>query len=346
MADKDNRYFLSIIIPAYNAGKYLEKCIESLIQDVSYLYEIIIVNDGSTDNTQNIIDIFSERYNFVNCIKKKNEGVSIARNKGIEAALGEHLFFVDADDTVKEGVLQRLFDDYQETPYDFIAYSFVENWDGELKEPFFFNERFEITNGDIDKVLKKVAYNPNGRFFSHPYVRLFSSRIIQKYDIKFRQNVRLHEDQIFNLEYISRIKSFRFIKEPIYIRPMHSDSAIGSKNPKKIYYYRETINELWKLNDDLKSRGYNIEHELLVLIFHLVIDSIKVIIYTNDTISNAEKRELSNVLLKSDVFKKILCKLSLKQFSSMSEKINYCVFKYNIQQIIKIRYDIRNKFKV
>ena len=96
---------LSIIIPAYNADKYLEQCLNSLIINKSegnYKYEVIVINDGSKDNTSTIASGFASKYSFVKYIEQENAGVSAARNAGLKAASGKYITFVDADDTLLE----------------------------------------------------------------------------------------------------------------------------------------------------------------------------------------------------------------------------------------------------
>lgn len=100
--------FLSIIIPVYNAEKYIGSCLDTLLaQDISD-YEILCVNDGSRDGSTAILDDYSRKYNNVLVIHKENGGVTSARNAGLEAARGDFIWFVDADDLVKENILGKL----------------------------------------------------------------------------------------------------------------------------------------------------------------------------------------------------------------------------------------------
>jgi len=336
-----NIIFLSIIVPAYNAEKYIENCVESLIQDTSFQYEIIIIDDGSTDNTSTIIRRLLNEYPNIKYIKKENGGVSTARNFGLENANGEHILFVDADDSLKPGTLQRIYNDYLDTPFDLIAYTFTEIIDETCRNPLFFKDSFQITNGDMTTILKKVAYNPEGRYFSHPYVRLFSKKIIDDYRIRFRSNVRLHEDQIFNLEYISRIKTFRYINEPIYIRPMHSDSAMGSRNIQKVHYCRQTIDELYKTIDILNGQNYDIEKDIMKLIVQISTSAIKELVYKNMNIDKATRKQVSSTLLMSASFRNSLLKLTLCDYSSAREKINYLLFKNKLHVLYQIYYRVK-----
>ena len=93
-------YKVSVIVPVYNVEQYLSDCLESICRQTLKGIEIIVVNDGSTDNSLSIIESFQQKYSNMKLINKKNGGLSSARNAGIDMAVGEYLFFVDSDDFI------------------------------------------------------------------------------------------------------------------------------------------------------------------------------------------------------------------------------------------------------
>ncbi len=99
---------ISVIVPVYNVEKYLEKCIESIIQQREYCHELILVNDGSTDLSKEICEVYGEKYDFIKVITKINEGPSEARNCGIKVATGNFLAFIDGDDYIAKDYLKTL----------------------------------------------------------------------------------------------------------------------------------------------------------------------------------------------------------------------------------------------
>ena len=99
---------VSIIVPVYNVEKYLEKCLDSIVKQTYENIEIILVDDGSTDKSGTILDQYAEMDNRISVIHKKNEGVSTARNTGIEAARGEYICFADADDYLMPDYVEYL----------------------------------------------------------------------------------------------------------------------------------------------------------------------------------------------------------------------------------------------
>ena len=102
---------LSIIIPVYNVENYVDTCIESLYkQGISeYEFEVILINDGSTDNSLSIIQEYENKYSNITIISQKNQGLSTTRNNGIKLAKGEYLLFVDSDDLIIENILTHLY---------------------------------------------------------------------------------------------------------------------------------------------------------------------------------------------------------------------------------------------
>ena len=100
---------ISVIIPIYNVEKYLTKCIESVINQTYKNLEIILVNDGSTDNSKEIIDKYSSIDSRIKVINKKNGGLSDARNVGIELAKGEYITFLDSDDWIELNMYEKLY---------------------------------------------------------------------------------------------------------------------------------------------------------------------------------------------------------------------------------------------
>ncbi len=114
---------LSVIIPAYNAEKEISNCIDNILNTNTCEFEIIIVNDGSSDQTKETLDYYASKDNRIKAIHQSNQGVSKARNVGIEAALGDYIIFVDADDYLEDHALDTLLNILKKTNVDILEYS-------------------------------------------------------------------------------------------------------------------------------------------------------------------------------------------------------------------------------
>ena len=112
---------VSVIVPVYNVEKYLAKCLDSLINQEFFNYEIIVVNDGSTDNSQEIIEEYAKRYDIIKDVFKKNGGLSSARNYGLEKASGKYITFVDSDDYVDENMYLKMYEKAKSGNFDIVT---------------------------------------------------------------------------------------------------------------------------------------------------------------------------------------------------------------------------------
>lgn len=197
---------ISIIIPAYNAAIYIEKCIMSLLnQNIpDNEYEIIVINDGSTDNTFHIIQSLSSIYSQIKCINTPNQGVSNSRNLGIDRANGEIILFVDADDFIEPNSLATIYNTMQDNDLDLLLLDY-NYWDTKGKQ----------IDGFDHKELKQCSQNVvSGKEFilkkylpSTVWILAYRHSYLSKYNFYFI-NIR-HEDEEFIprvLYYAQRIK--------------------------------------------------------------------------------------------------------------------------------------------
>ena len=148
---------LSIIVPIYNTQKYLSKCIDSLLNQGLKLeeYEIILVNDGSTDESLSICERYQAQYSNIMIINQENQGVSLARNAGIEAAKGNYICFVDSDDFINSHSLSYLFSNFNVKQYDLIRY-----WN-----------KISLENDNVPSQLIKGEINYEGS--GHDFVKIY-----------------------------------------------------------------------------------------------------------------------------------------------------------------------------
>lgn len=202
-------HLISIIIPIYNAEEYLEKCINSIIQQTYSNWELILINDGSIDKSETICKKYSNQYNNIYYYYKINEGVSIARNFGITKAKGKWIIFIDSDDYIKEDYLYQFITD-NDNDYDMIVGGY---------------NVFGISKENIKPASSKVITieyqnfsfidvqenNPNINILYHICGKLYNKKIIDEYKISFSKKMKLAEDTCFNIDYISHINNIKII---------------------------------------------------------------------------------------------------------------------------------------
>ena len=150
-----NKY--SFIVPVYNTAGYLNKCLDSLLNQTYNNFEIIIINDGSPDNSINIIKDYQARYNNIILIDKENEGIGVARNSGIKAATGNYLIFVDSDDYVETDLLENIEKEIEDV--DVLRYQVIMESEDETKKIECKEDSFMTTNGfDAFRYLSSYYY--------------------------------------------------------------------------------------------------------------------------------------------------------------------------------------------
>ena len=232
--NKKMKKLISIIIPFYNASKYLKRCIDSVINQNYKNLEIILVNDGSTDDSKKICDEFRKKDQRIKVINKKNEGVARARNEGIINAKGKYITFVDADDWLEKDAIYRLYYIILRENVDIVRGNF-----------FFENENGIYDYGKLD-VLKDLRIEKNnlneknmlikkifkGEIRAYVWLLLLKRELLVNNNILFKQDIPYMEDTIFYIELILSNSSLFMADEKTYHYFYNNNSA--TKSPKKL----------------------------------------------------------------------------------------------------------------
>lgn len=201
---------ISIIIPIYNGEKQLNRCLDSVLAQEDTSWEVILINDGSTDNSGIICDEYASRDNRIKVVHQKNRGASVARNNGIEQAQGKWITFIDADDYIDKNYLT------------------------ELRKGIIGNTTLiiqglkHIKNGNV---IKEISFQPETviekdfkylfnekKIFEYGYsvAKLYNSQIIRNNNIRFKKEISYSEDLLFMLEYILYCNTVNYISGANY----------------------------------------------------------------------------------------------------------------------------------
>lgn len=246
---------LSIIIPVYNAEKYIDKCLRSILSCKEQELEVIVVNDGSKDNSLRQCQMAAEMDTRIQIISKENEGVSVARNCGIQKAQGDCIMFMDADDYFDEEKWDVVWNFVNNT-YDFVAFSYESLYsDGSHKsEPF----GTDVVGGDLNDAYNVLLTTP---LLHTCWGKLFRKEIIVENRIEFPKGVKIGEDYLFVLEYFRYVHSAYLVNETVLFYRQNENGAMGSfnyairlNNLKTVWNYcRRYVDELQLLNlrDDM-----------------------------------------------------------------------------------------------
>lgn len=216
---------LSVVIPVYNVEKYLEKCVNKIINQHVKEMEIILVDDGSTDNSGDICDKFSHKYKEVKSYHKENGGASDARNFGLKKAIGEYVWFVDSDDTIEDDCIKKIESIIIENNPDVIVcQSKVIHKNGVIEDECKYTiKRGMYTSNQFMDTMKK---NPQSIIFCPQYY-IVKRDFVEKNKIYFYKGI-IYEDELWIPQLLLKADSIFYSNLNIYFHLMRDESVMHS----------------------------------------------------------------------------------------------------------------------
>lgn len=241
---------VSIIIPVYNAQEYLQKCIDSVLSQSFSDIEVVLVDDGSKDDSGKICDEYASKDSRVNVVHQANAGVSAARNKGIELASGEWIMFVDSDDFITIDAVGKMISQATKTECQNVIANFFEDGKtltGNVVEFALSEYRDDFWGGCIagpdmfgSVYPEKVRQLP---YLGTPCAKLFLRKTVIENNIRFPLDVRFGEDSIFNMYVFKYVEKVVFVDEPVYVYRKHEGSLCTGNIDKKADEYTAYVNK-------------------------------------------------------------------------------------------------------
>ena len=254
---KTNKDLVSIIMPVYNAEQYLISSISSALNQTYTNLELIIINDGSLDNSSDIIDSISGTDSRIKIVHKCNEGVSKTRNKGLELSKGKYIYFFDADDIMNQRLIETLVD-MQESNDELVMCSY-----------FHFDDENQINHLSTDYLSdlrihkSKDIYN---NLFDNGYLwnKLFVKEIIENQQIRFDEEECMLEDQLFVYNYSKFVNKVVICNNVLYYYRNNPSSTVRTKSESNImssltsrYKVLQLSENLGRTNKDWIIKTYN-----------------------------------------------------------------------------------------
>lgn len=249
MIEEKREELISIIVPVYNTQEYLPKCIKSLISQTYQNLEIILIDDGSTDDSGEICDEWAKKDDRIQVIHKQNEGVSATKNKGIEIAKGAYIGFVDSDDFIEETMYEVLYDNLIKFDVDISMCNYYIEKKG--KKTF---HKHDLKDGLLINTQKEffelLRLNYYRGFLCN---KLFKAEMIKT--LKLDEKIYVCEDMLLISQIALKCKRFYFDNACYYNYVMRENSAtLGKINDKKLTAldaYRKIIRIVEEYGDDL-----------------------------------------------------------------------------------------------
>lgn len=213
---------VSLIIPVYNVEKYLSVCIESVLVQSFTDFELILINDGSTDSSGAMCDFYAMLDNRIRVFHKKNEGVSVARNSGIKEAKAEWILFIDSDDWIDENYVLSFMNLLLSTDHRTLI---IQSMQGDNPKYNVGCYDFQDCEGPIKELMLKYDLY----VFGSPCCKLFNKEIIIGNDLKFPESYSYGEDTIFYLNYLLYVDHLKIRNSKGYFYRQHSNETLSKK---------------------------------------------------------------------------------------------------------------------
>lgn len=234
---------ISVIVPVYNTSKYLERCINSIINQSLKEIEIIIINDGSTDNSLDIVETFASLDKRIIIIDKKNGGLSSARNAGIEISKGEYIINIDSDDWIEQNYFYDMHQIAKKENLDIVVSDFYKDYDNGNIE---YKEDLKIKNNQVINNVVYIEKFVNDEILPAVWNKMFKLDLYKKNKILHPININLGEDLATTIKLAYYAKRISKINKA-YIHYIQNQESLTKSNPtKKIYELIEAFKILDK----------------------------------------------------------------------------------------------------
>ncbi|MGL5574651.1 MAG: glycosyltransferase, partial [Sarcina sp.] len=246
---KESEILITSIVPVYNAERYLEECLNSIVNQTIEAHEIILINDGSTDRSLSILRSYEDKHENIKVIDKKNEGVAKARNIGREQAKGKYISFIDSDDVIDKHMYEVMVNLAEEKEADVIECNYERfnrtlNKNEEIKEVV----SREILDSEILKKFLELEID------GYVWNKIYRRAMLNRYKINFDE-IKCFEDMMFNLRVLIDSKKYIHITNKYYKYRYNDESLTANMNENKIKLYSIEMNKWCNFFENKNIRG-------------------------------------------------------------------------------------------
>lgn len=322
---------VSIIMPIYNRENKINKAIDSILCQTYKFWELILVNDGSTDNTEEFCNKYLKKDKRIKYLKIKNSGPGEARNKGILTAKGKYIMFIDSDDFYEEKMVETMVESIEKYECECVICNRIIN-----------NKNKKITRdfADKDMIIENkqefIEYFQKNNLFNSVWNKIYLKKIIDEFNIRFDKNFISGEDYKFNLDYFNHINKAKAINKYLYNYVMNPNSIVHSIKSYDFFMQVKIVDYNVKIYNDNNYDEKKIYYKYLII----AIDGISYKIQSEKKY-NSVKKYIENIINYPSI-QKIL---TFKFESTLEHKIFGLLLRKNMKKTIYIYIYCRNIFK-
>lgn len=338
---------ISIILPVYNVEEqYLIHCLDSLKNQSLKDIEIILIDDGSTNNCGLVCDNYSIEDTRIKVIHQKNQGVSIARNRGIEESSANWIIFVDPDDWVEPTMCEEVYNNVNKDVVDILLFTFYSN--SKTKEiPHYFGntEKFRFLPEDHDLLQLSIMESFKGYsplVIGSIWAKVFNRQFLNVNNIRYSEHLPKSQDLVFCLHAIEHAKSISYLNKAFY-HYRENDASVCHKYNSKIFSYIENLNREVKLflKKYNKSDAFQKAYYNMVISFfkgNMILD----FFHKDNSLDLLHKRKLFLNTINSEPYKTAFQRINYKAFSR-KDRLKLTLIKLRCFFILHKLYSMKNK---
>lgn len=330
---------VSVIVPVYNAEKFLDRCITSVLSQSLENIEIIVINDKSTDKSKNIILKYKNLYKNITFLDNdKNEGVSSARNNAISLCRGKYIMFIDSDDWIESDMIETLYNEAEKNDLDIaICNHFVEGDNGGNRELRRINLSTDLIYNGIDMIKEIMTAENNMQGFI--WNKIIKSELFSLNKLKFNENLKYLEDLELNIKLFSNCKRVKVIDKPLY-HYIQREGSITKTFSKKYICGIEVLK--LDIKNYLNLKSINLDKEYKVFVTRSII----VFILNITESSSKNKNQLISEIFKIEDNRKCIIECNKGSLKGYEQKIcrllilfnfNSTLFLLSYRSLIKIK---------
>lgn len=330
-------FLVSIIVPIYKVESYLEKCIESLINQTYRKIEIVLVDDGSPDRCPQICDVYAQKYEQIRVIHKKNGGLSSARKAGFKIATGEYILFVDSDDYIEKDMVENLINTIKMNNADIAMCGYYTKYKNNTIEHLLPYERNQICGREAvinEYILPLIGHQKQSiNIPGFLWIRMLKRKLIEeKYFVP--ENQYFMEDHVFDLLYADNIEKIAIVDKPLYYYCVNEESLSNCyrKNKWNMYMNLYEFYLTYLEERNIKNPYKRIEGFIATMIFSCIDNAVLTENY------DKFKREVQNIKKEKDICN-VFFKIN-KDGMSMMQKLERLLLKYNQYRVL---YELRKR---
>lgn len=323
---------ISFVLPMYNTEiDYLDQCIDSLKKQTLNNIEIIIINDGSTNNCGMYCEEIAKDDNRIKVIHQENQGVSAARNRGVQEASAEWIVFVDPDDWIDIELSEKIYPYISDNKLDILFFTFSMHIGSEVIPQLYNRSEYFVFSPEEHDLLQLSIMNSYKGYsplvIGSVWGKVFNRSFLMEKNLLFDTNLPKSQDLIFCLYAIEHANNIAYINEPLYHYRMHESSVTKKYNPNIFTYANRLINEVstfinkYHYNDEKFVQGY---HNMVATVFieNMILD----FLHHKNPENYLARRRKFNEVINTNPYKEAFKKVELEQFN-VKQKIEIMLLK-------------------